>query len=316
MSVKSILVAAALVVSPQLYAGHVYQLSPEPLTINQCPITVTDNPFDLALIGPGYFVVSRGKQVSEHLFTRFGKLYLDSNSYLRTDAGDYLLAVSKKSDPNHLSKIKIPVKNLAPKATSHINLTINLPATAPKNEEVQGSLSIYDSLSIAHVVTIKYQKKEGSKWSARVLVDNSERAEGALTFNAEGVLSKQEGLDHIQWPADYGIHELKINFDSSTQYGSPYAIYLVKQDGYPLGTLVGVDISWDGEFQLVYTNGQLRILKNRIAVALFTNPSYLEYVSNHLYKPTEKSGQPRIHWVNSEHAIYTGGLEQEPCLIN
>lgn len=314
MTIKSILVATALVISPQLYAGNIFKLTKEPLTINQCPISETGNTLDLALMNKGYFVVSHGKKDSERLFTRYGRMDLDQNGYLRSIEGNYLLAVTKKSDPNHLTKIRIPYKNLAPKATSKISIGINFPAMATEGENYTISTTIYDSLSTTHVLTIESSKIVDNTWRARVLVDKINLDEGKLVFNNAGILSKQNGLRHIQWPASYGMQELKIDFKSSTQYGSPYAIYLMQNDGYPLGTLAGVNITSEGEIYLLYSNGQYKKLRNRIAVALFNNPRFLEPVIGHLYRPTKKSGPSRIHWLNSEYAILSGGLEEEVCL--
>ncbi|KTD33020.1 flagellar hook protein FlgE [Legionella nautarum] len=316
MTIKSILVAVAILVSPQLYAGNLYKLTKEPLTFNQCPISVTDNPFDLALMNKGYFVVSRGKKDSELLFTRYGKILLDQAYYLRSDEGDYFLAVTKKSDFKHLSKIQIPIANLAPKATSKIKISINFPAMATEKDDYHSSMTIYDSLSNTHTVNIQSEKIATDTWRTRVSVDEIELDEGRLVFNGAGTLSQQEGLNHVQWPADYGLHELKIDFKSSTQYASPYAVNSIQHDGYSLGVLTGVDVTRHGEIDLLYNNGQYKMLRNRIAVAMFTNPAYLEHVTSHLYRPSEKSGQPRIHWVNSEYAVFSGGLEEEACLIN
>ncbi|KTD52678.1 flagellar hook-basal body complex protein [Legionella quateirensis] len=316
MHIKSMLVAAALVISHQLYAGTLFKLTKEPLTINQCPISVTDNPFDLALTNKGYFVVSRGKKDSELLFTRLGRMFLDKDYYIRSDEGDYLLAVTKKSDAKHLSKIKIPIKNLAPKATSKIHISINLPASATDGSEYENFIDIYDSLSNRHLVTIKSSKMVMGTWQARVFVDDVERDKGILVFNSSGTLSKQEGLGHILWPAEYGMHELKIDFNTSTQFASPFSTQFTQIDGYPMGVLIGANVTRDGEISLMYTNGHYKLLRNRIAVAIFTNPGYLEHVTSRLYRPSEKSGNAMIHWVNGEYSVLSGALEEEACLIN
>lgn len=314
MTIKSILVATALLVSPQLFAANLYPLTTEPLTINKCSIIATDNPLDLALLNQGYFVVSHGKKDSELLFTRFGRMLLDRDYYVRSNDGDYLLAVNKKSDPNHLSKIKIPMKNLEPKASSKINLGVNLPAMAIDGDDYQISTIIYDSLSKSHDVIIKSEKITTGIWKVRVSVDEIALVEGKLQFNTSGALSKQEGLSHILWPDDYGLHELKIDFKASTQYASPFTSHFVLDDGYPLGVLRSFEVTRDGEIGLFYSNGQYRALPKRIAVALFTNPGYLDQVTSRLYRASEKSGQPRIHWVNGEYSILSGGFEEEGCL--
>lgn len=316
MSLKSILIAAALIVSSQAHADNVFQLTKKSVTVNQCPLRATGNVFDLALFNPGYFVVSSGKKDSELLFTRFGRLYLDANAYLRTDLGAYLLGMTKRADPKHLSKIKIPTKNLAPKATSNVKIGANLPATASEGDDYVTASTLFDSISNTYVLTVKLARIGTGRWIARVFVDNVAVDEGRLQFNERGILSKQTGLRHVQWPTDYGLQEFKIDFKESTQYATPFSVFFVKQDGYGVGVLQTVMVTLNGEFNLLYSNGISRVLKNRTAIALFTNPSYLESLVNHLYRPTEKSGSPRLHWINSEHAVLSGYLEEEPCLAH
>ncbi|CAM2904021.1 flagellar hook protein FlgE [Legionella steigerwaltii] len=316
MTLKSVLIATVLIISSSVHAANLFQLTHKSLTINQCPVTATGNTFDLALLNSGYFVVSSGKKDNELLFTRFGKLFLDADNYLRTEWGDYLLGMTKKSDPKHLSKIKIPTKNLAPKATSKIKIGANLPASTIEGDDYIASIMVFDSLSKTHELTIKLTRIEVGLWKARVFVGKVALDEGTLQFNTSGTLIKQQGLRHVQWPTDYGIQELKIDFKESTQYAIPFSVFFMNQDGYGVGLFEAVMVTINGELDLLYSNGQSKLLKNHIAVALFTNPSYLENIINHLYRPTEKSGLPRFHWRNSEHAVLSGYLEEEPCLTN
>ena len=146
-------------------------------------------------------------------------------------------------------------------------------------------------------------------WSARVYNDKVFLTEGKLYFGHDGQLTKQEGLTHVQWATEYGSHELKIDAKNSTQYGMPFSVMMFRADGYGLGRLVGLDISSHGEYQLMYDNGQMKSLKGRIAIARFTNPSFLESTAEHIYKPTMKSGYPMVHWLNSE-GIINGALEE------
>lgn len=315
MRIKSIVVAAALIVSSQLSAGNLYRVAREPLAINQCPITETNNAMDLALMNRGYFVLSKAKKDSELLFTRYGRFLFDEDYNIRTDEGYFLMGVTKKSDAKHLNKLKISTKNLPPKATSKATIEANFPARAQNTDSHFTSMMIYDSLAAEHLLVIEAIKVETGSWKVKISVDEVERGEGTLTFDTAGTLKKQKGLNAIQWPADYGMHELNVDFTSSTQYASPFYVSLAIQDGYTLGKLMAFDISRDGEIELLYNNGQSRKLRNRIAVSMFTNPGYLELVSNHLYRPTDKSGQPTIHWVNSEYAIISGALEADSCLI-
>ncbi|KTD82963.1 flagellar hook-basal body complex protein [Legionella waltersii] len=314
MSTKSLLFALIFLVTAPLYAANVYQFSDKPLTVNRCSLIATDNPLDLALMNDGYFVVSKGKKDSELLFTRFGKFLLNRDGYIVSTTGDYLLGINKKSNPNQLSKLKISTSNLPPKATSRVNTALNLPATARENDSYLSNGLLYDSISGTHSLSLEYTKIGLNTWSVQVTVDEMKLNTGTLTFKNNGVLSEQEGLSSIQWPTAYGLNELKIDHTQSTSYASPFVIQHMSNNGYPVGLLTGLTISRDGGVNLLYTNGQYRELKNHIAVAKFLNPTYLEFVRDHFYRPTEKSGPQRLHRVNSDYAVLSGFLEQEPCL--
>ena len=315
MTLKSILIAVIFIVSPQLYATNLFMLTKGPLIINQCMIRMTDNALDLALNGSGYFVVSRGKKNSELFFTRWGALFLNYQGYLSTAYGDYLLAMTDKFDPMRLSKIKIPTGNLVPKATGNIELGLTLPATEMKDGIYKTNIKIYDAIANEYDLELQLTKSTDNRWLVEVFADNKVAVDkGTLVFNKSGTLIKQEGLKHTQYPVNYGSNELNINFKGSTQHGQSFGVVSLYSDGYGLGTLQGLKITMDGEFTLLYSNGQTKMLNKRIAVAQFINPRYLELDKiSHSYKPTEKSGQPIIHWVNGQNRIISGALEDETC---
>lgn len=315
MRMKLILTTIALFFVPQLFAGNLFKLVNAPLTIHQCLIKETGNPLDLALVNDGYFIVSSGKKGGSQFFTRFGYFALNSDGYLCTIVGDFLLGIKNTSDPSQLSKIKIPEKNLPPKATNIIKVEVNLPALASAGNKYRSTSIIYDSISNEHVMDIKYRKSGNGTWDIQVFVDEVELGNGTLIFNAKGLLIKQFGLANIQWTTNSDLLVLKVNFAGSTQYATEFCQNRIQHDGYSLGILQAFHITIDGEIGLYYNNGQYRQLKSIIAVAKFINPKQLKYVNYHLYSPTDKSGLPGIHPLNSEHAIMTGFIEEENCLI-
>lgn len=313
MSIKSFFLAALLAASP-LYASSVYKFNNQRLATNQlCEQVDTYEPFDLALINDGFFVVSRDKKNKEILFTRYARLYIDTDYFLRTDAGEYLLGINKKSDLNHLKRIKIPNEPLPPKATTRVELQLNLPAALPKDDISSIVYTIYDAIGESHVLEIVYTRTDLNTWNAQVSVDNIKLNKGTLTFNNKAKLVKQEGLSHIQWPTTYGLMDLKLDHSGSTAYASPLRVESANSNGYPLGQFMVASVAFDGAIYLVYYNGQTKLLSYSVAVAKFNAPSSLDLVAPYLYKPTEKSGLPMIHRKNSDGAVISGALEKEAC---
>ena len=112
----------------------------------------TGNPTDLALSGNGYFVVSSksgdANSVSNfgpaNLYTRRGDFRLDKNNNLVNGAGFYLTGYSIDPTSGVVSSgtpstIQVPTTDLAPKATSKITYSGNLPKT-PSYQATGGSL--------------------------------------------------------------------------------------------------------------------------------------------------------------------------------
>ena len=314
MNIKAIFAAAAMVIAPQLAVANFYKITQDPLTINKCPLIVTNNAFDLALLNKGYFVVSHGKKDSELLFTRYGKLLITGQGYLSTNEGDYLLAINKKSDSKHLSKIKISGKNLPPKATSKAKIVMNFNANTDMDSPYETSMTLYDSLANRHVLKNRLVHSKANEWHSKIYVDEVMIGEGSLFFKTNGSLDKQIGFTHLQWPASYGMEHLQIDFSQSTQYAMPTSVDYTSQNGYSLGSLQGAEVDNNGDIIMLYSNGQAKALKNRIAVAMFTNPDYLHAVTPYLYRASDKSGPSRIHWKNGEYSVQAGVLEEVNCL--
>lgn len=63
----------------------------------------TSNPLDFAISGEGFFVVDSGS--GSYVYTRNGALQLDSDGYLVTANGDYVMAITQDADSNGVPDI-------------------------------------------------------------------------------------------------------------------------------------------------------------------------------------------------------------------
>lgn len=113
---------------------------------------VTDNPYDLALSGEGFFAIEHINSAGEKStrYTRAGSFSLDVEGYLVTKDGDYVL--SKDNRPIQLNTL----------ADAHIDETGNI----TQNDRVVARIQIadfedYDYLTKAGETF--YQPKEGAK---------------------------------------------------------------------------------------------------------------------------------------------------------
>ena len=82
-----------------------------------------------------------------------------------------------------------------------------------------------------------------------------------------------------------------LDLDMATQFGSPFSVDTLTQDGFAAGQLAGYSIDEDGTVIGRYSNGQTRDL-GQIVLANFKNPQGLNPLGNNAYGETGDSGQP------------------------
>jgi flagellar hook protein FlgE len=103
--------------------------------------------------------------------------------------------------------------------------------------------------------------------------------------------------------------DFDLDLAGTTQYGSPFAVSTLTQDGYATGQLSGVDVAENGTLFARYTNGQSRAL-GQVALASFANPQGLKPNGDTMWAESFDSGQPLV----GEPGSSTLGLLQSGAL--
>ena len=85
----------------------------------------------------------------------------------------------------------------------------------------------------------------------------------------------------------------KIELDGSTQFGSPFSVSEVSQNGYTTGRLTGLEIDADGFMFARFTNGQAQVL-GQVALASFKNPEGLVPLGDTSWGESFESGTPTV----------------------
>jgi len=125
----------------------------------------------------------------------------------------------------------------------------------------------------------------------------------AINLNATAVNTTLQGLTGGNF-ADFDL-----DLAGTTQYGSPFAVSTLTQDGYATGQLSGVDVAENGTLFARYTNGQSRAL-GQVALASFANPQGLKPNGDTMWAESFDSGQPLV----GEPGSSTLGLLQSGAL--
>lgn len=96
------------------------------------------NALDLAISGQGFFALQPSLTSSQTVYTRNGSFNVDNDRYVVDSAGQYLMTYPVNTDGSVTAKdldsavpLQLPVTSGDPKATSNIQLGVNVPADAP-----------------------------------------------------------------------------------------------------------------------------------------------------------------------------------------
>jgi flagellar hook protein FlgE len=292
--------------------------------MTQGDVARTDNITDLAINGDGFFRVEAPFGPG---FTRDGSLHFNKEGELVNSDGFRVIGfqadetgkITTKQGPVKLGSTTIPAQ-----ASEKLNLTMNLDSRAEVKEfniedpdatsNFSNSVTVYDNVGTARLVTMYYNKTGDNTWTYRALVDGADAdggeagkfvqmAEGTVVFNNKGQLQEEvEGSNSFNFNKGAAPdQQIKFNFGesiveggeglgASTQYGSNSAISRHTQDGFSAATLASMSFNDEGILTAVYDNGESRDI-SQIAVAKFENNESLFKVGRNLFKESRNSGQ-------------------------
>ena len=179
------------------------------------------------------------------------------------------------------------------------------------------SLTVYDTLGSSHLATM-YFRKTGTpnQWESYLYVDGTQRSgPDVIEFSNTGAIQTTTYPSSVTIPAfdpGGGAANLAIDLDFSntTQFGSPFNVNTLTQDGYATGRLSGIDIGDTGVITSRFTNGQSRTL-GQLAIANFNNAQGLRQLGDTSWSETFDSGAPLVGAPGSGSLglIQSGALE-------
>ena len=294
-------------------------------------ISFTNNSLDLAINGGGFFQLSRDGALEYTRAGNFqvdNEGFIVSNQGARLQG----FQVDGQGDvTGQLGDVRIDTSLLDPNQTSNVSYTTNLdsrdvapgggfaaggpydafavPATVPNPTDFNATTSttIYDSLGNPHVLSLYYVKTAvPNEWEVYSLIDGQSQNAGAaqtLTFTSNGQFdpASATGVTITGWaPVDdtgaangAAAQTFDVDLASTTQFGTPFQVSSIIQDGFAAGQLRGIEIDDSGITFARYTNGESRAL-GQIALANFNNVNGLQPVGDTNWVETFSSGPPNL----------------------
>jgi flagellar hook protein FlgE len=276
-------------------------------------VEFTNRNLDLAISGGGFFTLSSGGVYS---YSRAGNFQLDRDGFVISPGGARLQVFPPADDTGtvfetgRLQDLQLTTTDSQPSATSTITVGTNLPgnATPPtvtpfsptdtNSFNHSTSITVYDSLGVAHVHTLYYVKTAtANQWELRNYIDGTAVGTaqtlqyddaGALTTPATGSIT----LPAYTPAGGAAAMNLTLNVSSSTQYGERFAVNDLRQNGFTTGRLVGIEVSQEGVVFARYTNGVADPL-GQLALTGVPNPQGLQNLGDNLFAQTFESGEVR-----------------------
>lgn len=301
---------------------------------SQGNIDFTERNLDLAVSGQGLFVVGDSAGQS---YTRAGSFHIDRDGYIVNQSQQRLqtfpaisTGVTTGFNTGVLADMQLSTSDGPPSATTAVQASLNLsssdtvPATVPFDpndpSSFNNSTSIvtYDSLGTAHTSTLYYVKAAlPNQWDAYHYMDGNVVASGGfspitVTFNQDGTLAGPTNIAYDAVPSGTGALPLQISIDYSNtnQFGSPFAVNGLSQNGYTTGRLSGIDIDNEGIIFARFTNGQSSPL-GKVALANFANVGGLRQLGDTSWSQTFESGDLVLGEANTASfgLVQSGALE-------
>lgn len=306
-------------------------------------MSITNNSLDMAIDGQGFFGLSDGGSM---VYSRAGAFGTDREGYIVNSAGHRLtgyLADTQGTVTSQLGDLRISTGNMQPAATSRVTASMNLdagsetpavawPATAfafgdpapdPSTYNSSSSLSIYDSLGNPHTLSLYMVNNGGNAWDVHTLVDGvtaGSTPAATLTFGEDGLIDPTTAeLTIAGWqPLDANgaangarIEDFSASLLDSSQFGSPFAVHALSQDGFTTGQLSRVSVDQSGTVFTQYTNGQSKAL-GQVALFNFANPDGLQQLGDSSWGETLVSGAALVGapGAGSLGSVQAGALEQ------
>jgi flagellar hook protein FlgE len=276
----------------------------------QGALQATGKPTDFAIQGAGFFIVRDG---SRSFYARDGAFDVSVAGELVNPTNGYKVqgwnanAVTGVVDTSQpVGAVAIPFGQSIPaQETTALTVNGNIDSRVPIASTVTTTVEVYDSLGLAHPVTLTLTKSAANTWavtgtSTSTDVSTVAIAPAAITFSATGTLTAPAPPAPLVVTTTFnaGVQQnspvtTNIDFTAVTQFAGESVLSTTFNNGFAAGSLVSFSVGPGGDVTGIFSNGTNRTIA-QIALAIFTNPGGLQKAGANLYESSANSGVPRI----------------------
>ncbi|MBX6316945.1 flagellar hook protein FlgE [Pigmentiphaga sp.] len=309
----------------------------------QGAISVTSNPFDVAISGEGFFRMDNNGSI---VYSRNGQFHLDANGYLVNANGLRLTGYAADENGNINAAapqpLRLTVSSIEARGTTEVVQGAVLDSRSPVIDRATTpfdpndsttythatSIAIYDSLGNTHTLSTFYVKRGPGEWDVYTALNGTTTPDPddpslpgvhTLFFDAAGKidLDKTDGRGVFNVRVDgatlgTGATDLEFEYNlvATSQTGQAFSNELQRQNGYTSGRLTSFTIDENGVLKANYSNQQSRA-QGQIVLVSFVNPQGLVPAGGNNFLETMLSGTPRLGVPGSSNfgTVVSGALE-------
>ena len=294
---------------------------------SQGNVTASNNPLDLAINGGGFFRMNTNGSIA---YSRNGQFSLDKSGAIINGNGAHLTGYTANANgvlsTGAPGNLVLSTADQPPQQTGTVNAVLNLDSnkppinstltpfslTDPTTYSNATSVSVFDSLGVAHVLQTFYVKTGpvapatgNGTWDVYGAADDTLLTTtpaggkiGTLSFKTDGSIDTTVVTAPFSAPVAVTTgaatpFTVKVDYTGTTQYGSVFSVNTLKQDGFASGRLSGFNTGPDGIITGRYTNGKSTVL-GQVALANFSNLNGLKPLGDNLWSESAASGQPLV----------------------
>lgn len=307
---------------------------------------------DLAISGSGFFVTRDDLTGGSTYFTRNGSIAVDAQRYLVDSNGAYVQVLPVDDEGNVTATtlaaaraLQLPERSGTPRATSLVNLSVTVPASAdkpadramysattpwafdrldPNSYNYSQQTTVYDSEGSPVPATL-YFVRTGSvadgdpadAWEVHTFFGNEDATGTPITlqFDATGAITAPTGpqaLATVQPSGASAPLTVSLDFGTATQQTTgAFDIASLAQDGVGAAKLNDLSVSETGLVTATFGDGTTQAL-GKVLLANFANPTGLRQQGDARWTVTGDSGPAIVGTAGGEGfgRVQSGTLER------
>jgi flagellar hook protein FlgE len=264
----------------------------------------------------GGIVNAQGGQLTGYIADSKGVLATGTATPIIVSTADVAASQTTKVS----TQINLDSRELVPITTGGVTTVVPFNPADPTTFNKATSVEVFDSLGNPHVLQSFYVQSNRAlpasptsvtkEWDVYTTVDGNPPVSftvpsSTIGFDAFGKLNSVSNSSaatpfvfslSILVPTTGAVTPIStpqlVKFDlaGSTQFGSPFSVNALSQDGFTSGKLSKFNTAKDGSIVGSYTNGTTKIL-GQIVLANFVNPNGLQSLGDNQWNETATSGQ-------------------------